>query len=658
MKSPNEVWVRTSLGAAVLKCSVPGVTNTSEQVRLNSQVAWDLVHLLNGAHGLDELRLARELESILPTGGLGPPSRAPSPRQVRLWLSGIAGRVADALRAGLLRVELVAPSREGVWHDRVERQSEPDPVPQRSAPPPRERVTTWFSLRIIDEVGAPVEGVSVKVSTQDGDQTLTTSSTGVVRLDDVSNSRSASARLVDQSQVRSVLSPRWREPRSRRNFGGSSVLIRSLAEAFLDPLELPSEIPTTLVLTPHFECREIPGAYFEFGRSFVRAEALEPLADIAEALRGDENLRALICGHTDISGSDALNKELSERRAKAVHALLTHDADAWEELFSGTADGSHWQERWGVKEAQHMLNALGVTDDSGAPLVEHGERDTATVQAIHRFQRGDYPDKPAEQAPLAESTTLGAEGRRELFLAYAKRVSRQPSARDRFTKVGSAPFMGCGEFNPVKATARDQESRRTVVFLFDPAAEPSGLPCQLRQLAPCKSNLEPASSTAQRERPYRCRIYQKVAERCPCQAGPDLSHDLVLRFPMTLASANTLPHRYILTSEDGTINQTRELASQARANEQQRAELTFEHLPDTHRYRLICDEPTSTYTLFELAALSELQERLATDGEVPEKDVPLELAGWFAEAEVDAPASDSQSAGDQTSLPPEDGASA
>ncbi|HET9954739.1 MAG TPA: hypothetical protein VFQ61_09545, partial [Polyangiaceae bacterium] len=130
-------------------------------------------------------------------------------------------------------------------------------------------------------------------------------------------------------------------------------------------------------------------------------------------------------------------------------------------------------------------------------------------------------------------------------------------------------------------SARDQESRRTVVFLFDPAAEPASLPCQLRSLGPCRSNLRPsAEQAAAGKPPYRCAVYQRVAERCPCQAGPDLSHDLILLFPFNLARANSLPHRYTLESEDGTLSRERALARDARANEQQRAELTFEHLPE------------------------------------------------------------------------------
>jgi hypothetical protein len=272
-----------------------------------------------------------------------------------------------------------------------------------------------------------------------------------------------------------------------------------------------------------------------------------------------------------LSGSEALNKELSERRAKALYALFTHDADAWEELFSGTADGPNWKEKWDLEEAQHMLNAIGCTDDSGTTLKEDGIRGPRTLQAIHKFQAGNYPDCPPEQAPLARSDYLGKEGRKELFLAYAKRISRKPVDKERISNIGDAKFMGCGEFNPLSEHVRDQESRRAVVFVFDPAAEPQGLPCQLRALGPCQGNCAPQRGTAAKKDaedddpnkpPYRCKVYQEIAKCCPSKSGQELSQIQVrLHDDNSSPITTSVPYRVgagldanqIRTSTDGWV---------------------------------------------------------------------------------------------------------
>jgi len=371
---------------------------------------------------------------------------------------------------------------------------------------------------------------------------------------------------------------------------------------------VPAETPTTLVRTPYFKCNEIEGAHFAFGRSFVRSSAIAPLASIAEAITGDDDRKGMIWGHTDLSGPEALNKELSARRAKALYALLTQDADAWEELFSGTADGPNWQEKWDLEEAQHMLNALGVTDDAGAAINEKGIRDASTKQAIHRFQAKNYPDCPAEQADLPQSDFLGKPGRKELFLAYAKRIARKPVPADRLGKIGSAKFMGCGEFNPVSLTVKDEASRRAVVFVYDPAAEPQGLPCQLRSMGPCNSNCGPLAKEPDPDGkpPYRCKIYQQVAKRCPCTAGPDLSHDLLVRMLLTVKEADGMPHVFVLESDDGTISQSQKLSAATRATGGAYAELEYKTLPEIHQYRLRCEGVAEPYEVFPFTPYDDL----------------------------------------------------
>lgn len=482
-----------------------------------------------------------------------------------------------------------------------------------------------FEILILDDVGGPIEGIEMLFEAATGVQTGTTNAAGSARIDNAIGPVKAS--IANVEQARQVMKPRFKAAREPKPFDDQNAVVRPLSERF-DPIPLKANVPLPVLITPSIECHEIPGANFEFGRSYVRATAIEQLADIAQALRDTTDVRAMIFGHTDLSGSEALNKELSERRAKAIHALLTHDSKAWEQLFSGTADGANWQEKWDLEETQNMLNALSCTDDSGAPLTENGKRDAPTKQAIRRFQRGGFPDRPAEQRPLAENDFLGVDGRRALFLAYAKRISRQPIAPDRFAPIGDAPFMGCGEFNPLSLSARDEPSRRVNVFLFDPVAEPDDLPCRLRKLPPCRANVTPPLTElpADGKPPFRCKVFQKIAEKCTTAPGPDLNHDLVLRFPLQLTGANERGHKYKLEADDGTLTIERTLADDARANDDTLVELAFEHLPELHKYKMTCDDgELAPYIVFDFATLKELQDQFNSQLVAADLDLPSEL---------------------------------
>jgi len=561
-------------------------------------------------------------------------------RVLRAAVGVLDGRTSPTLDARAIQDSLRFAAFSGrLKVERAERRVVPSPAdstPDAVGPAPSSKGgTTWFSLKVLDEVGDPVDGIDIAYSLGTQRRVVTTNGAGVARLDGVDAGSSASAGIASLAAVKQKLKPRWKTPRDPNIASGPNVVVEDVHDA-AGSISVPAETPTTLVLTPYFKCNEIPGAHFAFGRSFVRSSAIAPLAAIAEAITGDDDRKGMIWGHTDLSGPEALNKELSERRAKALHALLTQDADAWEELYSGSADGPNWQEKWDLEEAQHMLNALGVTDDAGSAINEKGIRDASTNQAIHRFQAKDYPDCPAEQADLPKSDFLGKPGRKELFLAYAKRISRQPVPADRLGKIGSAKFMGCGEFNPVSLTVKDEASRRAVVFVYDPAAEPQGLPCELRSMSPCKANCGPLAKELDPDGkpPYRCKIYQQVAKRCPCTPGPDLSHDLLVRLLLTVKEADGMPHVFILESDDGTISQSQKLSAATRATGGAYAELEYKTLPEIHQYRLRCEGVAEPYEVFPYTPYDDLSK--LSNPTVPPQ-VPT-FIGAEGKDEGDAPA--------------------
>ena len=66
----------------------------------------------------------------------------------------------------------------------------------------------------------------------------------------------------------------------------------------------------------------LEGVTFEYNSAQLTADASTTLRQVAEALRGEPNLRAEISGHTDNSGSDVYNMNLSQQRANAVLTFL------------------------------------------------------------------------------------------------------------------------------------------------------------------------------------------------------------------------------------------------------------------------------------------------------------------------------------------------
>lgn len=549
--------------------------------------------------------LLRAYEAV--SGARAPVGAAPDPEALR----SVRGRLEAAFARGEL-LALRAPRRRTVV-----------PLEDDLLAPSFDEGTekkTWFSIKVLDEVGDPIDGLDVRFTVDGATRVVTTNGAGVARVPDAEGGI-ASAVVASEAALEAKVKPRWKEPRTPNIVPGPAVDAQELSD--LREVTLQAEVPFTLTIVPHFRCTEIPGAHFEFGHSFVRSEAFSTLSELAEDLYKDETRGAMIFGHTDKAGPEAMNKELSERRAKAVSALFTHDTKAWLELWRGTADGKHWREQWGTIELQHMLNALRVQDDKGRPLKENGALDVPTKQALSRFQRGEYEDRPVELGPIPDTkgkmdykkddTTLT-----QLFKAYAMRVTREPIDAARFGDVGGSKFMGCGEFNPLSEHAKDDASRRVIVFTYDKAAEPQGLPCALRDLAPCNGNLIPPpkgpppkpdpAAPPEKKLPYRCKVYTSIASKCPCLGGVELAHDVLIRVPFTLEEVGKMPDVFHLQSEDGTIEQKKSLAKDTRAGDDGVAELYFQDLPPRHKYKLVSKGAGADYEIFGETPFLELRQ--------------------------------------------------
>lgn len=247
-------------------------------------------------------------------------------------------------------------------------------------------------------------------------------------------------------------------------------------------LRTPPDNPIPLTVGSHNAVRIIrpdrlrflePGVNgFAFNSSFPTPGILqlflvpELRAQLEEALV-DGHQFARVFGHTDATGDEAANKDVSDRRAQAVLALLTADVAT----FAGLAQ----QEGWGLDQAQVMLRALrcdpGPADGKMGPLTARalevfGNQFNAGM--FHRHLESDSPGAIPVTAEL-DQATLDA-----LLDAFVSAVSPHiETSRLHPTH----PAAGCSEFNHFGTDAR--ANRRVSVALYpELPAHHHKAPCQ------------------------------------------------------------------------------------------------------------------------------------------------------------------------------------
>ncbi len=185
--------------------------------------------------------------------------------------------------------------------------------------------------------------------------------------------------------------------------------------------------------------------------------------------------KAQLFAHTDATGSEAENKDLSDRRARCVMALLIRDV--------GHVSSIAAFEEWGPDLQQVMLRALEC--DPG-PI--DGKHEVLTTEAIEAFQasylQGAYhqEDEPRLKPALDADGKLGGDTREALIDAYVSRFSPRLSPG---AFVAKAPANGCAFHNP--AVTPDEPSNRRVSLVVHPGplAHPEAVPCAEGDAAAC-----------------------------------------------------------------------------------------------------------------------------------------------------------------------------
>lgn len=250
------------------------------------------------------------------------------------------------------------------------------------------------------------------------------------------------------------------------------------------------------------ESHVINGVTFTTGKSFVRASQKEALKALCESIAGwrdgHPEGKLAVFGHTDAVGQDDANKQLSARRARAVHAYLVRDPTAWESLYN--------EEKWGLTSTQELLKHLG--HDPG-PL--DGQDGPKTKAAVKAFQGKNG---------LGATGAADAGTRKALYKAFMDRGNALELAEKDFDSIAGKPHVGCSEFNLLEKTEADSEkNRRVAVFLLkSDKSFPVQYPCKHGDPSPCRK--QAARKGERRSQGFSCLFYDKLVEEAAAPPPP------------------------------------------------------------------------------------------------------------------------------------------
>jgi outer membrane protein OmpA-like peptidoglycan-associated protein len=345
-------------------------------------------------------------------------------------------------------VEIITGRRPFVEERRppidVRRREEPPPyvLPEPLDPggPIKLRDTFIYEVRLVDELGEPIEDVLLRVVDSDP---MRTDADGRIRYDHGSSSN-ALARFPDPKGLRKALRPRWEQIRE------GDWLTEDAEHTYIDAADpLPmvrvrSDRLQTIVVQPRVICARILELLFDTNKSFLLPSALEHIREVRKLYDKRPRAKVLIVGHTDTTGEPNVNDPLSLNRAKAVKAYLSDDVEAWLDFYGGHM---HHKARWSDHEDHLMLHAI---------FAESGEEVTDTPVRHFQATRGLEPDNK-----------LGDNTRRAIITEYM--------AVDGTTlPKGIEPIAhGCGENFPLeKADGQSTKEarahdRRVELFFFD-----------------------------------------------------------------------------------------------------------------------------------------------------------------------------------------------
>jgi peptidoglycan hydrolase-like protein with peptidoglycan-binding domain len=226
----------------------------------------------------------------------------------------------------------------------------------------------------------------------------------------------------------------------------------------------PTGAANEVTLVADIQCVRLRGMFFDTNKNFILPATLDMLKTVKNVFDEGVATDLVIFGHTDTTGTAAINDPLSERRAKSVHAYLRDDVDFWLKQFETSVPES---QRWGDLEDFLML--------------------TKTDGFLERLPDGDPISTFQEARGLKVDGIAGPNTRRQLITEYMSvDGTTLPPALN-------VTVIGCGSDFPLDETGvnldpnpgrpkPDQLDRRTELFFC--AADVPDLPPKTRAAYP------------------------------------------------------------------------------------------------------------------------------------------------------------------------------
>jgi hypothetical protein len=145
--------------------------------------------------------------------------------------------------------------------------------PKVDEPPAKVKDTFAYEVRIVDELGEPVEGVPVSLSVSGSPRRLETDGDGRVKVDDATTGASV-VTLPDLVALQDALRPRWEQPRDGQWLDEPDDHTYIDCSAPLPSVQIRAGRLHTIVVQPRVICARILQLLFDTNKSFLLPSAL------------------------------------------------------------------------------------------------------------------------------------------------------------------------------------------------------------------------------------------------------------------------------------------------------------------------------------------------------------------------------------------------